>query len=684
MKWLTHWTTALLTLTLILFLHYDNGFIVDTLRLKQFDLLQQSDPVRQSEDIGIVTIDEKAIEKYGQWPWNRETLSNLVWQLRKDGAGVIVIPVLFSETDRLGGDDILSQTLQNNGVVIAQTGTQKDNQNAVPRGIAKIGNPVPYLYEWQGVLGPIPELGDAASGVGVINTVPERDGVVRRVPLLMRVGDEVFPSLGIEVIRVATGQPSYQVKESGAGIEAIRVPGFPIINTDPNGRIWLRWNKEFPTISAAENNFSDFEGKTVIIGAQAAGLGGIIASPTGPKYNYEPAAVTLQTLIDGEQIERPYWAFQAELATTLGLGLAIVALGRFTPYWVVGVGILALGGSLVYSVNYAWTNHLYLLDGTMPLVALVLVGLHSVFLRFVKEFREKQAIKKQFSGYASPQVVKLLQTQPELIKQGTKKKITTVMSDLRGFTPLSESFGDDVQGLTQMMNAYMDAISTPILDSDAMIIKYIGDATMHIHNAPIDDDMHATNSVKTALNMLEAVDKFNAYLIEQNRPEIGMGIGINTGYAYAGEIGSKKRHSYDVLGDSVNTAARLEGQSKPYGVRIVVGGETARLTERQFFHIQLDKLAVKGKTKPLKIYTVIDYKSNIPEEFYHLRDKHNRMLEMYRIKNFDEAISLCKELHGSFDGKMNSYYDMWIERCEFMQLQNLPDDWDGTFSATSK
>ncbi len=684
MKWITHWTTALITLILILSIHYSDGFITETLRLKQFDLLQQTDPVQVSKDIGVVTIDEDAIERYGQWPWSRETIADIIWQLRKDGAGVIVLPILFSEIDRLGGDEYLAETLENNSIVISQTGTQRYSQNSVPRGIAKIGEPVPYLFQWQGVLGPIPELGKAADGVGVINTVPEIDGVVRRVPLLMRVEDEVFPSLGVEVIRVATGQPSYQVKESGSGIEAVRVPGFPIINTDPNGRIWLRWNKKFPTISAAESDFSEFQGKTVIIGAQAAGISGIIASPTGPRYNYEPAAVTLQTLIDGEQIERPYWAFQAELASTLALGLVVIVLGRFTPYWVVGIGMIALSATLVFAVDYAWSNYLYMLDGTMPLAALILVGLHSVFLRFVKEFKEKQAIKKQFSGYASPQVVKLLQTNPDLIKHGTKKKITTVMTDLRGFTPLSESFGDDVQGLTRMMNSYMDAISKPVLESNAMIIKYIGDATMHIHNAPIDDDMHATNAVSTALKMLSAVDRFNEHLTEQNKPQIGMGVGINTGKAYMGEIGSTQRHSYDVLGDSVNVAARLEGQSKSYGVRIVTGSETAHLTYKQFFYLELDKIAVKGKSKPLKIYTVLEHAENTPDEYFDAREKHDRMLEMYRIKNFDETITLCNELCGSFDGAMDAYYDLWIERCKFMLAQDLPSDWDGTFTATSK
>ena len=684
MKWLTHWTTAFLTLAVVLFVHYSDGFVVETLRLKQFDLLQQTDTVQQSQDIGVVAIDEAAIERYGQWPWSRETIADIVWQLRSDGAGVIVIPVLFSETDRLGGDDYLAETLENNGVVIAQTGIAGESQNAVPRGIAKIGDPVPYLYQWQGVLGPIPELAESADGVGVINTVPERDGVVRRVPLLMRVDNEVFPSLGIEVIRVATQQPSYQVKEQGAGIEAVRVPGFPVINTDPNGRIWLRWNKEFPTISAAEQDFSRFQGKTVIIGAQAAGIGGVIASPTGPRYNYEPAAVTLQTLIDGEQIERPYWAFQAELAGTLVLGLAVVLLGRFTPYWTVGLGMIMLGAGAAYGVHWAWTNHLYLLDGTMAVIALVLVGLHSVFLRFVKEFREKQAIKKQFAGYASPAVVKLLQENPALVKEGTKQDISIVFSDLRGFTPLGESFGDDVKGLTALMNGYMDAITEPVIERNGMIIKYIGDASMHIHGAPLEDDDHPHTAVETGLAMIRAVEKFNDKITQEGRPPVGMGAGINSGVGYLGEMGSTKRHSYDVLGDAVSTAARIESKCKEYGCLLLVGEDTVKQCEDDFFFLKVDDLAVKGKSYGIGIYTVLDTEGVDIGAYLLAQEEHNRMHKLYQAQKFDRARALCEDLKTEFDDRMTAYYEMWQARCDFMAKQDLPRDWNGVFIADSK
>ena len=270
---------------------------------------------------------------------------------------------------------------------------------------------------------------------------------MRRVPLLKRIGEDTYPALAVEVIRTATGNPSYQIKANEGGIEAVRVPGYPIIKTDPNGQIWLRWNKKFETISASNPElFSNFEGKTVIVGVTAEGIGGLIASPNGPQHNYIPAAVTLQTVIDGDQIQRPFWALLAEILTTAVLGIALVLIARFTPYWFSGISIVAFAGGLGYAVYYAWTNYLYLLDATMPIATVVLVGLHATFNRFVLEFFEKQKIKKQFAGYASPTVVRMLQENPALIKQGMKKEVSICFSDLRGFTPLGESFGDDVEG----------------------------------------------------------------------------------------------------------------------------------------------------------------------------------------------------------------------------------------------
>ena len=682
MKYVTHWAWAFITVLLLTAFHYSNNFVVETARLKSFDLLQQYDEPIQSRDIAIVEIDEHAIEKYGQWPWKRDVLADIIWKLREAGAGIIVLPILFSEYDRLGGDQELLEAINGNGVVIAQNGSFSANRNGVPRGVAKIGDPLPFLFEWQGMLGPIAEFGEYADGVGVLNTVPEIDGVVRRLPMLMRIGEDVYPALAIEVIRVAVGEPSYQVKSNAGGIDKMRVPGYPIIQTDPNARIWLRWNKEFETISAAEEeHFYMLAGKTVIIGPSADGISGIIASPKGGQYNYMPAAVSLQNIMDGDTISRPYWAFILELATTFSIGFLIVILGRYSPYWLAGTSLIVFAGGIVYGVWYAWSSYLYLIDGTIPLIAVLIVGLHAVFTRFVLEFFEKQKIKKQFAGYASPTVVRMLQENPALIKDGMKKEVSICFSDLRGFTPLGESFGDDVKGLTKIMNGYMDAITQPILDADGMVIKYIGDASMHVHNAPIDDPHHPRTAVQCGLDMLKAVEIFNEKITSEGRPPVGMGAGINTGLGYLGEMGSTLRHSYDVLGDSVSTAAHIESKCKEYGCVLLVGDATYQRTRTDFFYLKVDDLAVKGKTVGIGIWTVLD--KPYPA-WRSAQKKHEQMHEDYKAQRFDDAIDKCRMLYTHFDHKMEGYYNMWIERCEYMKTQDLPSDWDGTFIATTK
>ncbi len=683
MRWITHWATALITLSIISFIGWSDPFVKETLRLKSFDLIQQYDTPTQSQDIAIVEIDERAIQEYGQWPWKRTVIADLIWKLRDAGAGVIILPVLFSEQDRLGGDMDLAQALAGNGVIIAQTGTSQDTfqiKNPVPRGVAKIGDPLPWLFEWNGMVGPIELLGLNADGVGVISTVPEIDGVVRRLPLLMRIGEEVYPSITMETIRVAAGDPSYQVKTQEGGITAMRVPSFSTIKTDAFGRIWLRYNKEFDTVSVTDEDFFwTLEGKTVIISTTAEGLNSIVATPKGEQYSYIPIAVSLQGILDGETLVRLPESTFLEWVSAIGLGLLLILLASRTPYWLSGIMIIAVPVGTVYGSYYYFMNHAQLWDWSWIVIVTTLVGFHAIFNRFTKEFFEKQAIKKQFAGYASPTVVRMLQENPALIKEGMKKEISICFSDLRGFTPLGESFGDDVKGLTKIMNGYMDAITQPILDADGMVIKYIGDASMHIHNAPNDDPNHAKTAVQCGLDMLRAVEKFNETLQRDNRPAVGMGAGINTGLGYLGEMGSTRRHSYDVLGDSVSTAARIESKCKEYGCVLLVGENTYDITKKDFFYLKIDELAVKGKTVGIRIYTVIDKHCDSDAQ-----KKHELMQTCYTEKKFDKAIKLCKELTGEFGGQIDKYYEMWIERCEYMKTQDLPEDWNGVFIATTK
>ena len=678
MKIITHWALAFVTAALLIFAHYDDSSVVQTLRLKQFDLLQQTDTPVPSQDIAILEIDEATIEKYGQWPWKRTVLSEFVFKLREAGAGIIVFPMLFSEEDRLGGDQRLVDTIVGNGVVIAQVGSTQVNRGAVPRGVAKIGDPLPYLFEWPGMLGPIPLLGENADGVGVVNTAPEIDGVVRRVPLIMRVGEETYPSLAVEVIRVATNAPSYQIKAGAGGVEKIRIPGYPIVNTDPNAQIWLRWNKQFDTISAASQDWSSVEGKTVIVGITADGIGGLIASPTGAQYNYIPAAVTLQTMIDGDQIQRPFWANLAEIGATAILTILLVVLARFTPYYIVGGAIVVFVGGLGYGALYAWQNYLYLMDAAMPAVAVILVGLHAVFARFVREFQLKQQIKAQFGTYVNPTVVERLQKDPSLIKLGGEEKVLScVMTDMRNFTGLGESYGTDVEGFTRTINAYMTCITAPVLKNDGTIIKYIGDASMHIHGAPLDDEHHARTAVQTALDMIQACEEFNdrreqAALDTTDPgplpPRVGLGAGVNTGKILVGNIGSEKKLGYDCLGDPVSVAARLESQTKSYGVLLIVGPDTVAQTKKDFDWWELDNIAVKGKEKPLRIFAV---HKQTPE--------HKTFLKNYYAGNWDVCIRDYRTYQRAAP-KMAAYYDKMIERL----TQGKPADWDGIYRATSK
>ena len=685
MKYFTHWSLAFVTFALLMVWGFNDPFVKQTVRLKTFDLIQKYDKPVVSNDIIIVELDEKSIEQNGQWPWKRTVLADLIWKLREAGAGLIIMPILFSEEDRLGGDMDLAQALVQNGVVIAQVGTTQTNRNAVPRGVAKIGDPLSWLFEWPGMLGPIELFGINADGVGVINTAPEIDGVVRRVPLIVTVEGETYPAIAVETIRVATGAPSYQVKAGSSGVQAVRVPGYPVINTDANGQIWLRWNKQFETISVTDS-FESVQGKTVILGITAEGIGSIIATPNGEEYSHTPIAVSLQTIINGDSIVRTDYATFLEYVVTGVVAVLLILMAAFAPYWLTGAAIVLLWLSTSYTSYFLFTQHLQLWDISWLLIVSTLVSFHAVFNRFAKEFFEKQAIKKQFAGYCSPTVVRMLQENPSLIKEGMKKEVSICFSDLRGFTPLGESFGDDVKGLTKIMNGYMDAITQPILDSDGMVIKYIGDASMHIHNAPNDGPEHPRTAVQTGLNMLKAVDKFNDKITAEGRPPIGMGAGINTGLGYLGEMGSTERHSYDVLGDAVSTAARIESKCKEYGCVLLVGENTYDVTKDDFFYLKIDELAVKGKSVGIRIYTVLsdmEYawkNTNWPA----IGQQHEKMHECYKAQMFNEAIRMCNNLKHEFNGQMEKYYDMWIERCEYMKTQDLPQDWNGVFIATTK
>ena len=606
-KIFTHWTIGLLTLAILTFIGLNDPYLKQILRLKSFDYLHQYETKEISPDIGVVTIDELSIEKHGQWPWDRRILADLVLKLREAQVGIIVMPILFSEYDRMGGDEEFINTINQMGVVVAQVGTTQINKNAVPRGVAKIGDPLPWLYEWPGMLGPIKEIGEYADGVGVINTAPEIDGVVRRVPLIMRIGEDTYPAMALETIRVATGDPSYQIKATEGGVVAVRVPGYDTIETDQHARIWLRWNKEFDTISASEEDFSEFAGRTVIIGMTAEGLNSIIATPLGEMHDYILSASTLQTVLDGDQINRYDYSLFLELIISIVLGVLIVLLSRFTPYWFIGLTIVLSYVILVFTSYYLFTEYLILADVSWSIICLTIVGMHSIFNRFVLEFQLKQQIRKQFETYLDPRQVALLQKDPsKLVLGGDRREMSFLFMDIIGFTPISEYYKnkDDPEGLVKLVNEFLDDMTKILLNNGAMIDKFMGDCIMAVFNAPIDMEDHAEMAVKSAIEIEAKTKELKALYKERGLPDINVGTGVNTGTAIIGNMGSTNRFDYSVIGDAVNLAARLEATAGrgDYKDCPTLYSSYTQEKLKNIKSVEVDKIKVKGKEELITIF----------------------------------------------------------------------------------
>ncbi len=608
MKYLTHWSTAFITLVLLTYIGLQDPWFKETLRLKSFDYLLANEEVTPSKDITIITIDEQAIEKYGQWPWPRNVLADLIVNLRQAQTGVIVMPILFSEEDRFGHDEEFCITL-GYGTVIAQVGTvQKRKSNPVPRGVAKIGNPLDFLYEWPGMTGPTPELARCSQGVGVINTAPEIDGVVRRVPLLMKIDDEVYPNMSIETIRVAVGDPSYQVKADQTGVIAMRVPAYDTINTDANARIWLRWNKEFNTISAASQDFSDAAGTTVIIALTAEGLSSIIATPQGEKYDYVISANSLQTILDGETIKR--YDSLIELLIAFAVGLAMIILVRYTGYGIIAAVIFFVSIGLPVYAGVFFDQSLLLVDITWILLTFLIITFHSTFLRFILEFKLKQQIRKQFEKYLDPRQVAILVKNPEKLKLGgERKEMSFLFMDIVGFTPISEYYknNDDPEGLVNVINDYLNRMSKIVLKNGGTIDKYMGDCIMAFWNAPLDCENHAEMAVKTSIECAIETDRIKKEFKEKGLPDINIGSGVNTGTCIVGNMGSEMRLDYSVIGDAVNLAARLEAATRNYkdDDGKVVPTLYSSYTKEQLVDIksiEVDKIKVKGKEELITIF----------------------------------------------------------------------------------
>jgi adenylate cyclase len=675
---------ALVTLVLILMVRISDPSFVESVRLRYFDTLITSKETTVSQTVHVVNIDEQTVKQKGQFPFPRGEYAKLIQSIYEHGAGMVVFNTYLPEPDRFGQDYQLANTLKKYPVVFPQVAIEESftSDKFLPfrPGVSVIGgDPATTGVKYGNIQPNNKFVNDTAAGVGVVNTMPEIDGVTRRVPMVVNSKGQLYPSISLETLRVAAGDPSFQVKVNDYGIEAVRIPQFGKISTDALGRIWVDWSSK-PQEHSASKLPQSFNGGIVIVGLTAKGLNNPVATASGAVYPHYLQSAVIDTLANGIHIERPDWADGAEILALALLGLGIILLSRWT-YVGLSYSLLVIVAAVPVT-RYVFSEFSTLVDATMVLGGVVIVALHAYGIKFVSEFLQKQQIKKQFGTYLSPALVEKLQKNPELLRLGGESRELSIMfTDVRGFTSISEHYGKNVQGLTEIMNRYMTAMTAKILENEGTLDKYIGDAQMAFWNAPLDDAQHAKNAVRTGLQMMGSLDAFNEEITKEGVPAFGMGLGINTDTVVVGNMGSSQRFDYTCLGDGVNLASRLEGQSKPYGVKIVLGKKTAEYVQDEYFVLELDKIAVKGKKEGVNIYTVLD---NPKKEWDADKVDHDKMLQTYRNKDFIKAAKMAKKLLGTFDNHMDLYYNAWIERCDEMASKELPADWDGTYIATSK
>jgi adenylate cyclase len=678
---LSPWT-ALLTLAIILSIKIADPTFVESVRLRYFDtLITNKEPTKNN--IVTVNIDEDSLNKYGQWPLPRTEYARIIRDLYQRNAGLVVLNVIMAEPDRTGGDSVLGKTLTEFPVVLSSVPNDKTKNTPRNPGSAVIGSEHSHMIvQYPGIIANVPVLENNAMGVGIVSTLPEIDGVTRRIPLVVTVDGKIYPSISMEALRVAAGDNTVQVKLNELGVEKMRIPKFGPITTDSLGRIWVDWSQVNDSYSLT-NLPNDLNGAIVIVGPTASGISNPVPTSKGAIFPHDVQAAVLGTMINGVVIQRPDYAEILEVSAIAAISILLLFLTRWVYVGLASVVVL-VGGGIVGSI-YAYSNFLFLFDITAFAVGTTLVALHAYGIKFVSEFLQKQQIKKQFGTYLSPALVEKLQKNPEmLVLGGESRELSIMFTDVRGFTSISEHYGKDVQGLTKIMNRYMTAMTAKILDNEGTLDKYIGDAQMAFWNAPLDDPRHAHNAVRTALSMLGSLNAFNEEVAKEGVPAFGMGLGINTDTVVVGNMGSVQRFDYTCLGDGVNLASRLEGQSKPYGVRIVLGRRTAELINDEYFTLELDEIAVKGKTQGVNIYTVLVSDSGAMTEYLSSRELHDLMLDYYREQKWDKAIQQINELRGEFDGQMDLYYDMMLERIGELRESNLPTDWDGVYRATGK
>jgi adenylate cyclase len=704
---------------------------LEEIRLRTFDFYQSLRPRETvSRPVVIVDIDEASIKEIGQWPWPRTILADLVTRLTELGVVAIGFDIIFAEPDRMSpsiaatsfrnldddtrnklrtlpsNDEVFAQAIGRSRVVVGQAGSataapRSQAEAALQTGFAVRGpDATPFLVTFAGLLRNVPVIEQAAAGRGVFSVLPERDGIVRRVPLVMRAQGAMAPSLSIELLRVVTNSSAILVRTDQAGVQSVAVPGLQV-PTDQNGRFWVHFNKHDPARYVSAKDVLQgrvprdrVEGKLVLMGTSAVGLLDIKTTPVSAAIpGVEIHAQILESALTKSSLTYPNYAVGVELLVAVFVGLMIIIVApMLRASTIIALGAI-VAAALIGTSWYLYSQYNLLIDFTYPLISSALVYLALVFMNYVKEQKQRQQIRAAFGYYLSPALVEQLARSPEkLVLGGEERRMTVLFSDVRGFTTISEHYKHDPQGLTRLMNQFLTPLTNSIIERKGTIDKYIGDAIMAFWNAPLDDPQQEINACEAALEMLARADKLNQQFkreAEQNGGKympLNVGIGLNTGPCVVGNMGSDFRFNYSVLGDTVNVASRLEARTKDYGVPIVIGAQTEQQAKEKFATIEIDRIQVKGKSEPETVFTVLGHAELRQDPNFHdLRELTAGMLRSYREQDWTralEAIELCRKAGERFG--IAALYDMYAERIEAFRRTPPPPDWNGVYEAESK
>jgi len=730
---------GLAALALVVLLQWTDPAPLERLRLQVFDLYQAAAPrdAAAGERVAVVDIDEESIARLGQWPWPRTDLAELTRRLGAAGAAAVAYDIVFSEPDRtspaaiaeryarLGRGGALGEAfarLPSHDALLAESFAAVPVATAFFLDPARRGRdiepkasftlhgslPVAHVAGYSGALLPLPEIEAAAAGNGFVSLERDADGIVRRVPLVAIHRGIAVPALSLEAVRVARGAGSPNLLASdGSGqatseaptAVAVRLDGTEIPVTD-SGEMWVHFpapglRETLPAWSIISGTMRDADlaravnGRIVFVGGSASGLQDLVSTPlSASSAGMTVHAAAAEQILAGNFLQRPDWAFGAELVLAVLLGgalaLSLPRLGAAKGALAVlfGVGAVAAGSWL------AFVRAHYLFDPTYPVLALATVYAVQTVAVFYREERQRSHIHAAFDRYLSPELVRQIAADPGKLELGGEERdMSVLMCDIRGFSRISERFAP--REVIDFLIQYLTPMSDILLARRATLDKYIGDAILAFWNAPLDDpDQHA-NAARAALEMIAKTAELNRTMPGREGVvwpgEVKLGIGLNAGLCCVGNMGSRQRLSYSLIGDTVNVASRLEGLTKQYGVPIIAGSALAARLEG-FVLLELDRVRLVGRDAPEGIFALLGEDGTLDRDaFSRLREAHAAMLRAYRARDWGAAEAALGAGRGAYeDLGIAGLHDLFGQRIAALRANPPGEGWDGVFQATEK